>query len=166
MGAAQRYGDGAPGRESPQVRSISGVGLCKRKASAEARWTERRPSPSIIKSSCRFATRFSPVNAPSAPPSSPEKELSKAYSVSRITARRALDELAQHHFVARKRRVGTTVIFRPPAKPFEANIDQAMDSLLEFGRVTKVRVLSIGTEVAAPSVAEAMHIEPGERVVR
>ena len=95
-----------------------------------------------------------------------EKELSKAYSVSRITARRALDELAQHHFVARKRRVGTTVIFRPPAKPFEANIDRAMDSLLEFGRVTKVRVLSIDTEVAAPSIAEAMHIEPGERVVR
>ena len=95
-----------------------------------------------------------------------EKELSKTYSVSRITARRALDELAQHHFVSRKRRVGTTVIFRPPAKPIEANIDRAMDSLLEFGRVTKVRVLSIDTEVAAPSIAEAMHIGPGERVVR
>ena len=67
---------------------------------------------------------------------------------------------------SRKRRVGTTVIFRPPAKPIEANIDRAMDSLLEFGRVTKVRVLSIDTEVAAPSIAEAMHIGPGERVVR
>jgi GntR family transcriptional regulator len=95
-----------------------------------------------------------------------EKELSRIYSVSRITARRALDELAQNHFVARKRRVGTTVIFRPPAKPFEANIDQAVDSLLELGRVTKVRVLALDTEEAAPGTAEAMHLQPGELVLR
>jgi GntR family transcriptional regulator len=99
-------------------------------------------------------------------PVATEKELSRIYSVSRITARRALDELAEHHFVARKRRVGTTVIFRPPAKPFEANIDRALDSLLELGRLTKVRVLAIQAEVAAPGVAEAMHLQPGERVVR
>jgi GntR family transcriptional regulator len=95
-----------------------------------------------------------------------EKELSQTYGVSRITARRALAELAQHNFVARKRRVGTTVIFRPPAKPIEANIDQAVDSLLELGRVTKVRVLSIRKESSSPSVAEAMQLTPGEQVVR
>lgn len=95
-----------------------------------------------------------------------EKKLSETYSVSRITARRALDELAQHQFVARKRRVGTTVIFRPPAKPFEANIDQAVDSLLELGRMTKVRVLAIRKEPAVPWVAEAMGLAAGEPVVR
>jgi GntR family transcriptional regulator len=95
-----------------------------------------------------------------------EQELSRNYSVSRITARRALDELAQHHFVARKRRVGTTVIFRPPAKPIEANIDQAVDSLLELGRVTKVKVLQVGKEIVTPSIAEALQIKPMTRVVR
>jgi len=95
-----------------------------------------------------------------------EQELSRNYSVSRITARRALDELAQHHFVARKRRVGTTVIFRPPAKPIEANIDQAVDSLLELGRVTKVKVLQVGKEMVTPSIAEALKIKPRTRVVR
>jgi len=95
-----------------------------------------------------------------------EKVLSEIYGVSRITARRALDELAQHHFVARKRRVGTTVIFRPAVKPFEANIDQAVDSLLELGRMTKVRVLAIRQEPAGPGIAEAMGLEPGETVVR
>src|SRR5271155_2874934 len=93
-----------------------------------------------------------------------EKEISKIYAVSRITARRALDELAQHHFVARKRRVGTTVIFRPPAKPFEANIDQAVDSLLELGRITKVRVLALRKEPAGPWVAEAMSLKADELV--
>jgi GntR family transcriptional regulator len=95
-----------------------------------------------------------------------EQELAGNYSVSRITARRALDELAQHNFVARKRRVGTTVIFRAPAKPIEANIDQAVDSLLELGRVTRVRVLQVGKETVTPSIAEALQIEPGSRVVR
>jgi GntR family transcriptional regulator len=94
-----------------------------------------------------------------------EKELSKTYSVSRITARRALAELAQNNFVARKRRVGTTVIYRPPAKPIEANIEQAVDSLLELGRTTKVRVLTLRKEPASPWVAEAMHLKPGDEVV-
>jgi GntR family transcriptional regulator len=95
-----------------------------------------------------------------------EKEISRAYAVSRITARRALAELAQHHFVARKRRVGTTVIYQLPTKPIEANMDQAVDSLLHFGRVTKVRVLALQKEAASAWVAEAMHIKPGEQVLR
>ena len=88
------------------------------------------------------------------------------YAVSRITARQALAELAQHHFVARKRRVGTTVIFRPPAKPFEANIDQAVDTLLERGQATTVRVLSVGKEAAGSTVAEAMGVASGQPLVR
>jgi len=95
-----------------------------------------------------------------------EQDLARSYGVSRITARRALDELAQHHFVARKRRVGTTVIFRLPAKPIEANIDQAVDSLLELGRATRVRVRQIRTETVTPSIAEALQLAPGSRVVR
>jgi GntR family transcriptional regulator len=98
-------------------------------------------------------------------PIATEKELSQAYSVSRITARRALAELAHNHFVARKRRVGTTVIYRLPAKPLEANIEQAVDSLLELGRTTKVRVLTLRREPASPWVAEAMHLSPGEQVI-
>lgn len=95
-----------------------------------------------------------------------EKEVSLTCGVSRITARRALAELAQHHFVARKRRVGTTVIYRPPAKPIEANMDQAVDSLLEFGRLTKVRVLEVQQEAASAGVAELMGLKAGDAVVR
>jgi GntR family transcriptional regulator len=95
-----------------------------------------------------------------------EMELAETCAVSRITARRALAELAEHNFVARKRRVGTTVIYRPPAKPIEADMDQAVDSLLDFGRLTKVRVLELKNEPASAWVAEAMHLKPGERVLR
>ena len=95
-----------------------------------------------------------------------EKEVSQAYAVSRITARRALAELAQHRFVARKRRVGTTVVYRPPAKPIEANMDQAVDSLIHFGKSTKVRILALRQEEASAWVAEAMGVSPGTMVLR
>ena len=95
-----------------------------------------------------------------------EQDLSRNYAVSRITARRALDELANNHFVTRKRRVGTTVTFRPPAKPIEANIEQTLDSLLQLGRATKVRVLRVGREPVTPTVAEALHVKPGTEVIR
>src|SRR3546814_18559076 len=69
-----------------------------------------------------------------------EQELSAQFGVSRITARRALDELAAQDFVARKRRVGTTVDFRSPSKHFQGDIAKAVESLLTFGRSTTVEL--------------------------
>jgi GntR family transcriptional regulator len=95
-----------------------------------------------------------------------EQELSRIYDVSRITARRALDELAKHKLVARRRRVGTQVIFESPSAPIEGSIDQALETLLMLGRNTKVKLLEIAEEVAQPAILEALGLEPGERVIR
>jgi GntR family transcriptional regulator len=95
-----------------------------------------------------------------------EQELSEIYGVSRITARRVLGELAQQNFVERKRRLGTRVIFESPAKPMEANIDQAVDSLLAFGRRTTAAVVEVCTEPPSASVATALQIERSNEVVR
>lgn len=95
-----------------------------------------------------------------------EQELSEIYSVSRITSRRVLTELAQQHFVERKQRLGTRVIFQSPAKPIEANIDQALDSLLAFGRRTTVTVIEVATEYPSATVASALKIALTDKVVR
>ena len=95
-----------------------------------------------------------------------EQELSEIFSVSRITARRVLGELAQQNFVERKRRLGTRVTFQSPSKPMEANIDQAVDSLLAFGRRTTVTVIEVATELPSPTVAAALKVPPHEQVVR
>lgn len=95
-----------------------------------------------------------------------EQELSEIYSVSRITARRVLTELAQQDFVERKRRLGTRVIFQSPTKPIEANIDQAVDSLLAFGRRTTVNVIEVATGSPPPAVASALKVGANEQVVR
>lgn len=95
-----------------------------------------------------------------------EFELAANYSVSRITARRALFELAEKGFVERKRRTGTRVIFQPPAAPIEANLEQAVESLLAFGRNTQVRVIKIEEQKADAETAAALEIEEGSAVVR
>ncbi|MCB2062312.1 MAG: GntR family transcriptional regulator [Novosphingobium sp.] len=95
-----------------------------------------------------------------------EQVLSEQFGVSRITARRALDELAENRFVERKRRVGTTVIFRPPAKPFQGNINQALDSLLNFGRSTKVKLLEVDMVPVRPPIDEALHVPSGTKMLR
>ncbi|MBN8814297.1 MAG: GntR family transcriptional regulator [Sphingomonas sp.] len=95
-----------------------------------------------------------------------EQELSAQFGVSRITARRALDELAENHLVARKRRVGTTVVFRSPAKPIQGNIEQALDSLLTFGRATKVKLLEVETVPARAPIDEALEIPGNSDVLR
>uniref|UniRef100_UPI0035C95C83 GntR family transcriptional regulator n=1 Tax=uncultured Sphingomonas sp. TaxID=158754 RepID=UPI0035C95C83 len=95
-----------------------------------------------------------------------EHDLSALYGVSRITARRALDELAGHGLVERRRRIGTRVIFRAPATPIEANIDQAIESLIAFGRDTQVRVVALAEEPAADHIAPRLGLAPGAATLR
>ncbi|HET9427371.1 MAG TPA: GntR family transcriptional regulator [Allosphingosinicella sp.] len=95
-----------------------------------------------------------------------EHELSKQFGVSRITARRALDELADNNLVDRRRRVGTHVTFRPPAKPIQGNMEQALQSLLNFGRATQVKLIEVSHVPARPPIDEALNVAPGADVLR
>ena len=95
-----------------------------------------------------------------------EQEMTELFSVSRITARRVLNELAQNNFVERRRRLGTRVIFKSPGKPIEGDINQALDSLMALGHGTTVNVMEIATEAPTPGIASALKIPKGESVVR
>jgi GntR family transcriptional regulator len=95
-----------------------------------------------------------------------EHEIAAQFAVSRITARRALNELAANGLVERKRRVGTRVIFQEQAIPIEANIDQAVESLIAFGRRTRVRVVSFEREIASAETSELLDQPAGTIVVR
>jgi GntR family transcriptional regulator len=95
-----------------------------------------------------------------------EQELSDSFGVSRITARRALAELAQAGLVARKQRIGTVVTFKPPAKPIEADLDQALESLLTFGRDTQVKLVELDTVRARPPINAILGVVEGEKLAR
>ncbi|PVX30672.1 GntR family transcriptional regulator [Sphingomonas pokkalii] len=95
-----------------------------------------------------------------------EHELAEQWGVSRITARRALDELAQQDMVERRRRTGTRVIFRAATPPMDADLDQAVEALIAFGRDTGVRVLSAAQEAVDAEGAAALALAPGASIVR
>jgi GntR family transcriptional regulator len=95
-----------------------------------------------------------------------EQELSRIYGVSRITTRRALDELAQNRLVARKRRVGTRVVFQPLSPPFQGNINQAVESLRIIGRKTKAKLVELNEEDPEPAIKVSLALKPGEKVIR
>lgn len=95
-----------------------------------------------------------------------EYQLAEMFGVSRITARRALDELAKHGLVERRRRTGTRVIFQPAMKPIEANLEQTVEALLAFGRDTQVRVLAVEETAATAEVAQVLGLTEGALVVR
>jgi GntR family transcriptional regulator len=89
-----------------------------------------------------------------------EKELAAAFDVSRITARRALDELALKNMVARHRGRGTFVDYKYQSEPIHAPLSDLMESLDHMGRDTGVDVLKL--EFVAPPTRIATLFEATE----
>ncbi|HEY8352799.1 MAG TPA: GntR family transcriptional regulator [Sphingomonadales bacterium] len=98
-----------------------------------------------------------------------EHELERLYGVSRITAKRALDELAADGLVARQRGRGTRVIWSKQAPSVVGNVEGLFENVVMRGFKTEAELLEFEYGPASPAAAEALQIEPGvtvQRVVR
>ena len=99
-----------------------------------------------------------------------EQDLMDRYGVSRITAKRALDELAGIGLVERRRGKGTTVkARRREPSPLQGGMDGLLENLLTMGLETQVRLLSLDYVRAPDDVSAAMEVEAGtimQRAVR
>lgn len=73
-----------------------------------------------------------------------EQQLAEAFNVSRITAKRAMDELAAEELVERRRGKGSHVIHHFESEPVQAPLVGMLEKLASMGRHTKVRVLDSG----------------------
>lgn len=73
-----------------------------------------------------------------------EKVLSTEFGVSRITAKRALDELAGDGLVERQRGRGTHVIHRFQPAPIQAPMVGMLQEIESIGRTSTARVLDCG----------------------
>lgn len=88
-----------------------------------------------------------------------EKKICDAFGVSRITAKRALDDLASADLVIRRRGTGTRVSYKAPSPPVQSSVEGLLENLLAMGLKTQVTLLEFDYESAPLHVSEAMNSE-------
>ncbi|TXS91996.1 GntR family transcriptional regulator [Parahaliea maris] len=79
-----------------------------------------------------------------------EQQLSEAFGVSRITAKRAMDELAGEKLVERRRGKGSHVIFKYTPGPVKAPLVGMLQEIESMARQTEVRILEV-SELQPPA---------------
>ena len=96
-----------------------------------------------------------------------ETAVCSEFGVSRITARRALNELAAMGRVKRERGKGTHVLpFKKTISPMTASIDGLLENVGHMGRATTVQVLECRYISATSEVAEILELQEDLRVQR
>lgn len=95
-----------------------------------------------------------------------EQEVCSEFGVSRITAKRALNELAEAGLVVRERGRGTRVVLRPPVPAVSASIEGWLDNVSLMGMSTEARVLDFGYVAANEDIAQALELPSGSQVQR
>jgi GntR family transcriptional regulator len=94
-----------------------------------------------------------------------EAELAQTFGVSRITTKRALNEIAEAGFAVRQRGRGTRVLYSGGGTIVSGGMQGLRDSLRANAR-SAPRVLEFGEVPATADVATALRVEPGTLVQR
>ena len=95
-----------------------------------------------------------------------EFDLSRDYGVSRITATRALDELAEAGLVKRERGRGTRVLERAGPAAVRTSIDGWLENVSQMERATQVQLLSCDYHSASADIANVLELSDGADVQR
>lgn len=95
-----------------------------------------------------------------------EEDLARCFDVSRITAKRALNDLSDEHLVTRRRGRGTVVAGGASEGLVTGSFDTLVQSLERIGADTEVELLEVGDEPAPGEVARLLGLEPSARVRR
>ena len=93
-----------------------------------------------------------------------EHEICASYGVSRITAKRALDKLAEANLVVRRRGLGTRVCHRVASSPAHYSVEGLLENLLAMGLKTKVDLLGFEYIEASALIAQKLDCNPGTLV--
>ena len=91
-----------------------------------------------------------------------ENDLCALFCVSRMTARRALQELSDQKRLYRVPGSGTFVADIRPDKP-SLNIYNPVDTARETGSYSN-RILFLGAIAASPEIAQLLHVQPGDDI--
>jgi GntR family transcriptional regulator len=95
-----------------------------------------------------------------------EQEMAKQLGVSRITVKRALNELAARGMVVRHRGRGTTVAGGAVIPLVASAFDTLVESLQRMGLQTSVELIDVDERPAGSKVAERLELKPEALVQR
>lgn len=95
-----------------------------------------------------------------------ERQLAEAFNVSRITAKRAMDELAAEELVERRRGKGSHVTHHYEPEPVNAPLVGMLEKLASMGRDTKVKVLDVGQLIPPGDVRSDFGLAGEEKLLR
>lgn len=87
-----------------------------------------------------------------------EAKICEKFGVSRITAKRAMDELAAEGLVTRSRGRGTIVTRAAGMTPFEVAVDGWIENISRMARLTTVQVLEFDYRCASQTVAAELRL--------
>ena len=85
-----------------------------------------------------------------------EHQLAETFEVSRITAKRSMDELAAENLIARFRGKGSHVTYQYKPKPVRAPLVGMLQDLIEMSKHSTIRVISVDKVVAPAEIRKRL----------
>lgn len=94
-----------------------------------------------------------------------EQQLAESFSVSRITAKRAMDELAAEQLVERRRGKGTHVTYEYVPKPVQAPLNGMLQQIESMARHSEVRMITCKQAKPPTKIARLLDLERSEKAL-
>lgn len=95
-----------------------------------------------------------------------EQQLAEMFGVSRITAKRAMDELAADELVERRRGKGSHVTHHYEPEPVQAPLVGMLEKLASMGRQTRIKVLDVEKVIPPADIRSELGLAKGEKAHR
>lgn len=95
-----------------------------------------------------------------------EQQLSEALDISRITAKRAMDELAGEGLIARQRGKGSYVTYKYSPEPVKAPLLGLLENLEDMGKHSLVKVISVEKIVPPEAFGKMLGLEKDQEAIK
>jgi len=94
-----------------------------------------------------------------------EEQLAKAFKVSRITAKRSMDELAKEKLVERRRGKGSHIIYKYTPKPVQAPLVGMLQEIESMARNSHATVIECNVMSPSRSIRDELELPEGENAL-
>ncbi len=94
-----------------------------------------------------------------------EEQLAKAFDVSRITAKRAMDELAKEKLVERHRGKGSHVVYKYTQKPVKAPLVGMLQEIESMARNSQASILECSLRTPPGAIRDGLELASNEKAL-